>query len=362
VNGKLVITSADSSLTFDPQDAAQFGLVNPTYNGNSWTATQDLAASLLAVSPISIDVMTSTGRQSISINGTQSNAPVNGVSWSLKDGKLSLSSSFGKLAILSDTTSLRDNAASLGFMGTDLDIGVDGASVNITSKAASSSSLADASGTVSRVGTHLSIGSALREDLIVALSSDTPSAQRIAVDMPRDPLPTPNEPAFPDVRVRVISATELEILDANGVSLANRSWSQGIPVHYLGMSFTLAGTAKAGDEYAIANDATRTGDNRNALRLYKLTTEEIFGKGQGSFQDVYGSVAAKVGATANAADASAKSAQKSASDLKAAYDSKTGVDLDREAADLLRFQQAYQAAAQVVSAAREMFSTLMKVF
>ena len=98
------------------------------------------------------------------------------------------------------------------------------------------------------------------------------------------------------------------------------------------------------------------------MNLYKLTTQSIFGKGQGSFQDVYGSVAAKVGATANSADVTAKAAQKSASDLKAAYDSKTGVDLDREAADLLRFQQAYQASAQVISAAREMFSTLMKIF
>lgn len=362
VNGKLVISSADNTLTFDAQDAARLGLTNATQNGNSWTGSQDIATAMLADSPITIDMMTVDGRQSITIGEPQSTAASHGVSWSLADGRLSFTSSYQSLAIISDNTVLRDGAASLGLLGTDLNVSSDGAVLNVKSALASVQGLADASGTVSRVGTHLSIGSALREDLIVALASDRQSAQRLAVDLPRDPLPSTKAPAFPDVRVRILSSTELEIIDANGVSLANRNWKQGEPVNYLGMTLTIRGTADVDDEFSIANDTTRTGDNRNALRLYKLTNEAIFGKGQGSFQDVYGSVAAKVGATANSAEVTANSAQKSASDLKAAYDSKTGVDLDREAADLLRFQQAYQASAQVVSAAREMFSTLMKIF
>jgi len=361
VNGRLVISSTDASLTFDADDAAKLGLTNATQNGASWTGSEDVAAALLAASPVTLDVMTADGRKSITIGGTQSNAASFGVTWSLKNGRLMLASNFKSLAIASDTTGLRDSAASLGLFGSDLDVSVDGNSLLIKS-AAATANIADVSGTVSRVGTHLAFGSALREDLIVALTAEGPTAQRLAVNMPRDPLPIEKPPAFPDVRVRILSQNQLEIIDANGVSLANRQWNQGEAVSYLGMSFTLTGTANVGDVFAIANDTTRTGDNRNALSLYKLTTQSIFGKGQGSFQDVYGSVAAKVGATANSAAVTANAAQKSASDLKAAYDSKTGVDLDREAADLLRFQQAYQASAQVVSAAREMFSTLMKVF
>jgi flagellar hook-associated protein 1 FlgK len=361
VNGKLIITSSDPTLTFDAQDAAVLGLANATQSGNSWKASEDIASAMLTASPVTIDMMTADGRQSILIDGVTSSSASHGVTWLLKDGRLSLSSSYKNLAILSNNTTLRDAAASLGLFGTDLDVSVKDSSLTINS-AATTSALADVSGTVSRVGTHLALGDALREDLIVALTSDRQSAQRIAVNMPRDPLPIEKPPAFPDIRVRILSQSELEIIDENGISLANREWAQGQPVTYLGIKFTVTGTAKEGDEFAITNDTTRTGDNRNALRLYKLTNESIFGKGQGSFQDVYGSVAAKVGATANSADVTAKSAQKSASDLKAAYDSKTGVDLDREAADLLRFQQAYQASAQVVSAAREMFATIMKIF
>jgi flagellar hook-associated protein 1 FlgK len=58
----------------------------------------------------------------------------------------------------------------------------------------------------------------------------------------------------------------------------------------------------------------------------------------------------------------ATSAKTSASDLKSAYEAKTGVNLDTEASDLIRFQQAYQAAAQVVASARQMFETILRSF
>jgi flagellar hook-associated protein 1 FlgK len=46
------------------------------------------------------------------------------------------------------------------------------------------------------------------------------------------------------------------------------------------------------------------------------------------------------------------------SDL-AARDAISGVNLDEEAANMLRYQQAYQAAAQIISAANQMFDTLI---
>jgi flagellar hook-associated protein 1 FlgK len=58
----------------------------------------------------------------------------------------------------------------------------------------------------------------------------------------------------------------------------------------------------------------------------------------------------------------ASSSKQQASDLQSAYEAKTGVNLDREASDLIRYQQAYQAAAQVVSTARDLFQTILKIF
>ena len=41
-------------------------------------------------------------------------------------------------------------------------------------------------------------------------------------------------------------------------------------------------------------------------------------------------------------------------------DQVSGVSLDQEAADLVRYQQAYQASARILSTARELFDTLLQ--
>ena len=62
-----------------------------------------------------------------------------------------------------------------------------------------------------------------------------------------------------------------------------------------------------------------------------------------------------------AANDTSTSAQQSAASLLSAYDSKIGVSLDTEAANLLRFQQAYQASAEVINTAKTMFDTILKM-
>ncbi|HKX87831.1 MAG TPA: flagellar basal body rod C-terminal domain-containing protein, partial [Sphingopyxis sp.] len=47
---------------------------------------------------------------------------------------------------------------------------------------------------------------------------------------------------------------------------------------------------------------------------------------------------------------------------RAALDEVTGVDLDREAADLLRYQQAYNGAARVVQVARDTLNEIFRLF
>jgi flagellar hook-associated protein 1 FlgK len=118
----------------------------------------------------------------------------------------------------------------------------------------------------------------------------------------------------------------------------------------------------ANDIYDIVTDPGRTADNRNALLIAGLASNSIFGRTGGSFQEVYSNVTAKLGTTVNSAQMTAAGAAQQASDLKTAFESKTGVNLDSEASDLIRYQQAYSAAAQVVMAARDMFSTILRSF
>ena len=73
----------------------------------------------------------------------------------------------------------------------------------------------------------------------------------------------------------------------------------------------------------------------------------------------YGELVAGVGATTKQAEINAATQQFSLDQAWAARESVSGVNLDEEAAELVRFQQAYQAAAQVVAAADQMFQALL---
>ncbi len=100
------------------------------------------------------------------------------------------------------------------------------------------------------------------------------------------------------------------------------------------------------------------GDNTNALALAKLETQNTLLDGQ-TFSQSYQHMVAQVGASANAAAVSL-SAQKAlnnqAVEARANF---AGVNLDEEAANLIKFQNAYQASSQVISISRTLFDSLL---
>jgi len=135
--------------------------------------------------------------------------------------------------------------------------------------------------------------------------------------------------------------------------------SGGIAVTLGGLSFELAGTPAAGDTLSIANNTDGSGDNRNALALGALQTASILDGGTASYQDSYAGLVADVAVRSRQASAAADAEGTLLQQAISARDSVQGVNLDEEAADLLRFQQAYQAAAQVISVADTVFQTLL---
>lgn len=135
--------------------------------------------------------------------------------------------------------------------------------------------------------------------------------------------------------------------------------SGGLAVTLGGLSFELAGTPAAGDTLSIANNTDGSGDNRNALALGALQTAPILDGGTASYQDSYAGLVADVAVRSRQASAAADAEGTLLQQAIFARDSVQGVNLDEEAADLLRFQQAYQAAAQVISVADTVFQTLL---
>lgn len=126
-----------------------------------------------------------------------------------------------------------------------------------------------------------------------------------------------------------------------------------------GFEFTVSGTPQSGDELIIENNQKGIGDNRNALALAGLQTSNVLDGGNASYQDVYGQLVADVAVKTRQAESNTNTEEVLLNQSIAARDSVSGVNLDEEAANLIRYQQAYQAAAQVISVADQMFQVLL---
>lgn len=131
---------------------------------------------------------------------------------------------------------------------------------------------------------------------------------------------------------------------------------------------SLSGTPKDNDRFAMAFNQSGVSDNRNALKLVDLQTKQTVGvdaavNGSGfSFTDGYGELVERVGtltAQARMDSEATGSILKQATDNR---DSLSAVNLDEEAANLIKFEQYYNASAQIIQVARSLFDTLISSF
>ena len=101
------------------------------------------------------------------------------------------------------------------------------------------------------------------------------------------------------------------------------------------------------------------GDNRNALLLAGLENKLGLLGGNATFQDAYGQIVSGVGTLTRSAELSASAQEALLNQAKESRENLAGVNLDEEAANLIKFQQSYQAAAQLISVTNSLFDTLM---
>ncbi|MEO1899531.1 MAG: flagellar basal body rod C-terminal domain-containing protein, partial [Methylococcales bacterium] len=104
---------------------------------------------------------------------------------------------------------------------------------------------------------------------------------------------------------------------------------------------------------------TLPGDNRIALELADLKTKSKLLGGTTTFSQSYEQLVADVGTKTHSASINRAAQEALFNQAKEARENGSGVNLDEEAANLIRFQNAYQAAAQAVSISRSIFDTLI---
>ncbi len=127
-------------------------------------------------------------------------------------------------------------------------------------------------------------------------------------------------------------------------------------------TFTLSGFPENGDSFVIQNNTGADGDNRNGLLLGDLQSSQLLLNGTASYQSVYGQLVADIGSTTRQTEISSEALTVLLDQTVEARDSVSGVNLDEEAANMLKFQQSYSAAAQMISVADNLFNTLIGAF
>ncbi|MCC5792469.1 MAG: flagellar hook-associated protein FlgK [Legionellaceae bacterium] len=167
-------------------------------------------------------------------------------------------------------------------------------------------------------------------------------------------------------RVEFINATEFNLINvSDGTTTGPLSYTpnedniimipDSVDPSY---SIVISGSPLAGDTFSMDYNQGGIADNRNGLLLNNLQRREIFENGQQSLFDRHSNLIAQVGSQTYQAQLRAGSADilhQQALDFR---ESKSGVNLDEEAANLLRFQQAYQAAGKLLTVANDMFAVL----
>ena len=142
----------------------------------------------------------------------------------------------------------------------------------------------------------------------------------------------------------------------------------GTPYSDYGFDFNIEGTPATGDTFTLELNEGGFDDNRNGLKLADLQNGELVRQNvvttstadnHKTFNQAYAGMVTDIGVVTGQAITSGAAFDALAQQSEAWYESLSGVNLDEEASNLLRFQQSYAASAQVLSAARSIFDTLL---
>ncbi len=140
---------------------------------------------------------------------------------------------------------------------------------------------------------------------------------------------------------------------------APQTYTPGQTISANGWSFVLDGAPKTGDTFNITPTPAGSSDNSSAALLAKVEDAKAFNAGTVTLNGALGGLTTQVGAAARSAEYSLDAQQVISDKAQASRDEISGVNLDEEAADMLRLQQAYQAASQLISTADNMFQTIL---
>lgn len=132
--------------------------------------------------------------------------------------------------------------------------------------------------------------------------------------------------------------------------------------NYFGFQFEISGNPRPGDAFSIGYNTNGISDNRNAEFLAGLGTKNTLNNGSQSFSEGYANLVGEIGVKTRQSQLDKNSGETLLEQSSNQRESVSGVNLDEEAGRLIQYQAAYNASAQVMSVAQDLFNTLLQTF
>ena len=138
-------------------------------------------------------------------------------------------------------------------------------------------------------------------------------------------------------------------------------YTQGATYSFNGVQLTLSGTPANNDTFAVSANTANSTDGGNASALAKLRNATLLDGGTTSIGSSWNNLVTKVGVQANTASSNLTSQMALLASSQQQQSSVSGVSLDDEAMNLMKYQQAYQASAKVMQTANTLFDSLLSI-
>jgi flagellar hook-associated protein 1 FlgK len=128
-----------------------------------------------------------------------------------------------------------------------------------------------------------------------------------------------------------------------------------------GFTFAISGLPNNSDTFVIGRNSAATADGRNALALGQLQTQDTMSGKTASLQEAYAQLVSEIGNKTRQVQVTGEAQQTLLEQAQSSRDSLSGVNLDEEAANLIRYQQAYQASAKAMQIGASLFDTILQI-
>ncbi|MGB4558517.1 MAG: flagellar basal body rod C-terminal domain-containing protein, partial [Burkholderiaceae bacterium] len=209
--------------------------------------------------------------------------------------------------------------------------------------------------------TAATINGAVKDDLLVfvtgtGLASVSASYAGQAVDAKQSLRSQP-------MKVEFTSATRYKITDTNtNTVLAERDFDAtklDPAISFQGLRLSLTSPAQTGDVFSLDGNQDGVGNNDNMRAMAALESKTVVGNK--TLTNAYIDQVNEIGNIARQASIAQTALTVVHDQAVKARDETSGVSLDQEAADLIRYQQAYQAAAKTLQVASQLFDSVLQI-